>query len=1047
IGYINDILTIRSSSIRISALELLRILYLNNTSAGALSIIQDKLAAKDTEGMSSKLERFLFYKLSKSGLVPKIHDDYYMYTDAEISEMFLQNLKTNTHWVVKRLQIEILLNNALNNHITEGFHTAMHFCNLLKVSGTEAVRNSAGAALLKLMPVLTSDQINDIAVELLRALELDGYQYASYIPYYLGQVMLYLSKVELEEFIDDMLEKIKHSNPQLNSLLLRTAGIYIVSFLKKHSSLSDVSTSESVVLKRMILLVLNSLADFNQQIKQAAFALLGKDIFGSKQLTLEQKYGIFALIAKKAITLITDVKEQELQFLSNSSTFNHIYRFINEYKLNIGEIRIEKADKIAIYNGIFDPFTVYHKEIARQIRDMGFEVHLSVDEFAWERRSMPNLIRRSIINMSIADEFNMYLFPEDFPLNTDNSRDVQRLLKAFPGCEVYIVLDSVELLSGCRRLIKKNIDGLCYILLDRKSPHIFTDEDNKLNKLLHGVGDKVLKLQLLEIGKLHEEESVQQESAEKVNALTDVDPLARRFIKEFGMYKAEPLLKSQIKSISLESEVLEKYDSEAVRAILSSFGISRASFERLERLAARPGSKLLLLQSIKRGNVVLGFSVFHKLNSGEVYDEFGSIEAANYIYDNASGNIVLIDGIFIRENTGYHKLDQMVLTETLSYCLANEYEYCIYCDKTEAGVSASFMELLGNFGFMRINAEGCDKVIFAVDMSSPCTLYMDIRNVLKEPYRSSDIMQKVIGDTRKSLMKALVELYPGKLVLSFDRGMLYDNLVKKICGVNQVSTQAGDGKLGSKLCVPYGNILHKYIVPNTITKSLHTEKYFEPGLRQYSIGAFPYYLDLETQFKMVSSFNKPIILVDDLLNKGYRLKALEPMLSNQKIRVEKVIVGILSNRGKDLANIMGLEVDCAYYIPKLKAWFNESDMYPFIGGDAVWRGIYPKRNLLPSVNLILPYAYPTFLTGTTKEAVYNLSITALENSYRILCALEDEYQRYNERMLTLALLGDVLTIPRCPDHGEDMEYNISLNPSHYLKNDIEVLKRIEPYGK
>jgi hypothetical protein len=60
-----------------------------------------------------------------------------------------------------------------------------------------------------------------------------------------------------------------------------------------------------------------------------------------------------------------------------------------------------------------------------------------------------------------------------------------------------------------------------------------------------------------------------------------------------------------------------------------------------------------------------------------------------------------------------------------------------------------------------------------------------------------------------------------------------------------------------------------------------------------------------------------------------------------------------------------------------------------------------------------------------------------------MTALEEEYQIMNERSLTLDLLGEVVKPPRCPDRGTNMNYDMNINPSHYLNNDLEALKRIE----
>ncbi len=136
------------------------------------------------------------------------------------------------------------------------------------------------------------------------------------------------------------------------------------------------------------------------------------------------------------------------------------------------------------------------------------------------------------------------------------------------------------------------------------------------------------------------------------------------------------------------------------------------------------------------------------------------------------------------------------------------------------------------------------------------------------------------------------------------------------------------------------------------------------------------------------------------------------------------------------------EVEAVYFIPRLRLWFNESSMYPFIGGDSLWRGRIPERNLIPSINLILPYTSPAFIRDSNKEAILELSKTCIENSINILSSLETLFHKINERNLSLISLGQVITTPRYPDHGKDIIYDLNLTPTHYLKNDLELLSRL-----
>ncbi|MEG2017735.1 MAG: hypothetical protein RR128_04665, partial [Clostridium sp.] len=54
-----------------------------------------------------------------------------------------------------------------------------------------------------------------------------------------------------------------------------------------------------------------------------------------------------------------------------------------------------------------------------------------------------------------------------------------------------------------------------------------------------------------------------------------------------------------------------------------------------------------------------------------------------------------------------------------------------------------------------------------------------------------------------------------------------------------------------------------------------------------------------------------------------------------------------------------------------------------------------------------------------------------------------EYHRLYGRSLTLASLGEVITVPRSPDIGKGIEYDLSSTPSNLVEKDLELLIRLE----
>jgi hypothetical protein len=287
-------------------------------------------------------------------------------------------------------------------------------------------------------------------------------------------------------------------------------------------------------------------------------------------------------------------------------------------------------------------------------------------------------------------------------------------------------------------------------------------------------------------------------------------------------------------------------------------------------------------------------------------------------------------------------------------------------------------------------------------------------------------------------------LYPGSLVLSINSGILHDKLVKMIAAENNVPLEPyPERKFGRLMCVPFGGLLQGRTVPNTVTKSLHTEKVFNGRINGFKIKESPFYSPILNQVRTIKSFNRPVILLDDFLHKGYRIKELDPVLKREGVDVEKIVVGILSGRGRDLMEIQNREVGSAYYIPNLRNWFIESVLYPFAGGDSIETENVAAAGIIPSVNLILPYVAPKFLKDVPQRAIFELSMTCLRNTQSILKVLEEVYQELFERNLTLGRLSEVISAPRMPDRGDCARYDLNLPPSVYVANDIEMLIRIE----
>lgn len=1048
VDYINKVSLSENAILRIQAYDVFCEIIPQLTPADIKNI---KLVYKsDDMDEISPAETYVRYKLLQLTHAKEEQVELYRVSCIEkvdgSSDVYLSNLKSATSWVCKKLQIELLLKFVVLHRTSDSFYLAMHLCNLLKVSSHESVRNAAGRGLIELSQHLSKGQINDIVIELLRALEMENYQYTKYICEYLGILMNQLDRQEFLEIVDSFIEKIERANPQICTLVLLTTGVVI-----EHLSYEQYGEDYDMILKELLGILLKGFVNYDTRVNQTAVNVIGKHLFSTKYLTMEEKAKIFNMMIKKILSLMVNTDEsKELIYLNNAAGLNHIYNFISDHYFEKGELQVDTYKKIAFFPGAFDPFSLSHKEIAKGIRDLGFEVYLSIDEFSWSKRTQPNLIRRDIMKMSIADEFNLYVFPRDVSVNIANPKDLEVLAKTFYPSDVYIVIGSDVILNASaykRDESKYSIHNFAHVIFERDAQIYSSVEMERLETNVRRLNKEVVRLVLPPQFEQISSTQIRNYIDENRDISDLIDPLAMKYIYARGLYQREPQFKEMITTKSVFVEVIEKLDEGVIKELIAhSDETFKPDYEALKLLANRHEPRAMILRSIKDENQIIGYAIFHWLRSSKVYQEFEHEKVSEYVLEHSVGRILVIDAMVITNPYEFSDPEQMILTETLAFCLAKDYSYSVINPIKGTHISERFHELLKLHGFQIIHECLNGVNVYAVEMSSPCTLNLDARTVLKEPLRSNSNVVDVINRSRKKLQKAMTQLYPGQLVLSFDRTMLYENLIKKIADDNGVpSVPTHPRSLGDAMCVPFGAVFKRWILPNTVTKSLHTERFFTPDVKGYEIQAYPYYLDIKNQVKRIKSFDRPVILVDDLLNKGYRIQAIEPLMREEGVNIKKVIVGIMSGRGKALMENQNIAVDSAYFIPRLKVWFNESLMYPFLGGDTLWRGVIPERNIIPSINQILPYTSPSYITGSTMKAIYNLSEVCLENAIDILKVLEEEFQYLHENSLTLAHLGEVLISPRFPDRGEKISYDMSQKSSDYLYNDLEQLRRLKHF--
>ena len=946
-----------------------------------------------------------------------------------VSEIFLDNLKTATPWITKQGNLRLLTDFARSGK-SPALHIATHLSNLIKVSDRVTVRHSAGNALLALAPRLTADQRNEVAVELCRGLELGQQEFTKYIPDYLGRFALWLPPAELDEVLDDLRVNLSSSDSRVTASVLDTVGVIYEAYDAYRSRFPETDDAYRRRRERLLGLLMRGLSGIDGATRQEALFVLGRRVFGSGELGRHEKRRAFMLTQRKLLSAQDEFPGEGLTFYYRAAMLGKLYRFITEERLFHKGFDFGAPRPVAFFPGTFDPFTLSHKGIVRAIRDQGFEVLLAIDEFSWSKKTQPYRLRRRIAAMAVADVFHVSIFPEDFPVNIANPENLHELRAAFPGRSVSIVVGSDVVLHASsykKPVTPDSIHTFDHVVFRRTEPDA---EPADYSCITGKVLELTLPPQLEEISSTRIREAV--DANRDISNL--IDPTVQEFIYRRGLYLREPQDKPVLRTEDLSflpasPETAEKF----LRTMLS---VPTAAALRTQ-IESR-GDDVMVCRDTD--GTILGAASYACLDSARLFARLGDPALSGLVRQNAGGRTLLISGLFVPRGERQSDLCQLLITEVLTLALSREFTYALYLP-LEGAVSGYGRQLLTLQGFV---PAGDSTDALAVDMRCPIVLSRNVDTAVKAPFSSSPRVLAAIAAAHRRLQAALTKLQPGSLVLSLSAGVIYHRLLQRITGRNGVPAEPTTPRvLGPDICVPYGKILRGVAVPNTVTKTLRTDKVYEPDLSTYSIEAYPDYSPLPDQVRTIHAFARPVILVDDMLHDGKRIRRLAPLLAETNTPVDQVLVGYLTGMGRDLMEQLGYDVDAIYYLPNLRLRFVESTLYPFIGCDTVRRSEALPGGLQPAVNRILPYAAPEY-TGMDDETAWELSLCCLENARDILLALETEFRSLYARNLTLSRLGEAVILPLCPDKGGCMTYDLSRAASTYLEGDIELLKRMRP---
>ena len=286
-----------------------------------------------------------------------------LYDQDITSEVFLDNLKTATPWMVKSVGVELLRDQVEHGLVEHILHICTHFSNLIKVSERVVVRHDETGALVRILPLLRREQRNEVVVELGKGLEMGQYSISKYIPQYLGQAALYLYPSELDEQVLWLKKPAGLSKRFGGVRRAEHRGVLLQHYPAYRERFSQSSAAFESRRQELLGLLLQGLAHYRPAVRQEALLVTGKLLYESPVLPMEEKDRLFALSYRKLLFLIHEapVQDDGLTFFYRAAALAHINRFIALWRMDHGPFAFTCPRRVAFFPGTFDPFTLSHK--------------------------------------------------------------------------------------------------------------------------------------------------------------------------------------------------------------------------------------------------------------------------------------------------------------------------------------------------------------------------------------------------------------------------------------------------------------------------------------------------------------------------------------------------------------------------------------------------------------------------------------------------------------------------------------------------------------
>ncbi|MBP7149222.1 MAG: adenylyltransferase/cytidyltransferase family protein, partial [Acidobacteria bacterium] len=941
-----------------------------------------------------------------------------------VRQVLLGNLKTRIGWVEKKVNCDYLTAVAHRRHVEDqdlgayfANEVASHFANILKVSRVEGTRFHAGRCLLRLLPLLSVPQRNELMVELLRSLEQDAEAIARYIPRFLGPLIASLPEQEFAEALDDIEGNVRRGNEALQRLLLQTVAWVLTSL--------DAARLGNQTLQRLCGALLGPLAETRHSTVNEAWAQIALvlDRLAAGDGRDGRLRAFCAMASKKLLSMVTHRPGDRVRFFVIASALNQLERATEGAR---PALRFAARPKVALIPGTFDPFTAAHQAIVSKALEHADEVLVQVDDYSWRKHALPRELREELAWMALAPVPNAFLAPFRPPINLASPAGLRRLQRAVGRRELALVVGT-DVISGASAYAAP--DAPIWDI-----PHVIIAREGRWRGALEQ------KMRLFRGGAsvVAAPREMERVSSTALRAALDrreepemlCHPLVSRTLVDRGLYINYPAEKRRVAPPAERVSVVP--GAAAFPAALNALATGALPARSDAGPARAHRTCLLTATGDDRVHAAIAWrEISAALLPVAVVDEETTLAGPNRLL----GQGALVEALGARAPG---RALERLLDEVMARWLDAGLLFAVV--PVNGNSNAELAEALALTGASGVRFSGPGVPGWAVlRLDAPLVLVWDLESVLQPSYAAALPVRRALEASRRELARFFAQLNPGAALLHVHE----DRLKQRVADEARERLAAQSAR---HVVLGVGRQFSRDIVGDLPSLAVDLERFLT--WQGYEGGTHPHWgsAPLDLQLAVARELSRDaVVLAPFLANADPVLQVVDAAKRNG-LRIGQVVVGVTDAATRAALELRGIRHHCGAVVPGWRGVLRESALTPYLGGWSIaGRGPLECGSLLPSLNDCLPYHYPHHL-GLGEAAALDFSRLALEQARRLLLAVEDAFREAEGRLLSVHELGAVVRVPRCPPFSRGFQPARNRLPSELLAEDIEALARLHPEG-